>query len=108
MPRIAALLDDLNRGVGAAPWKQLADRVAVTFQNVPEYSTSNANSFQIEMFFDGRIRITCLGIAATDGLIGLSPGLQRCNRLLRRERFVSAYATSSSSTKPFMTRGMRL
>ena len=46
----------------------------MTFQGVPEYSVSNSNSVQIELFFDGRIRITCLGIAATDGLIGLSRG----------------------------------
>ena len=75
-PRIAALFDDINpASAGNVTWKQLADRVAVTFQNVPEFSTTNANSFQIEMFFDGRIRITCLAIAATDGLIGLSRGL---------------------------------
>ncbi|MCX6875854.1 MAG: hypothetical protein NTW21_18895, partial [Verrucomicrobia bacterium] len=74
-PRISALFDDLNPGsAGTVTWKQLADRVAVTFQGVPEYYKSNSNNFQIEMFFDGRIRITCLAIAATDGLIGLSGG----------------------------------
>lgn len=73
-PRIAALFDDLNPVSGSVSWKQLADRIAVTWQNVPEWEYSNQNSFQIEMYFDGRIRITCLGIAATDGLIGLSRG----------------------------------
>ena len=74
-PRVAALFDDLNPATGGSvTWKQLADRIAVTYQGVPEYSSSNSNSFQIELFFDGRIRITCLGIAATDGLIGLSRG----------------------------------
>ena len=75
-PRISALFDDLDPGTaGTVTWKQLADRVAVTFQNVTEFSPLNSNNFQIEMFFDGRIRITCLAIAATDGLIGLSRGL---------------------------------
>ena len=60
---------------GTISWRQLADRIAVTWQGVPEYGTTNSNNFQIELFFDGRIRITCLGIAATDGLIGLSQGL---------------------------------
>ena len=74
-PRIAALFDDLLPTTGQVTWKQTADRVAVTWQGVSEYSPTDANSFQIEMFFDGRIRITCLGIAAADGLIGLSQGL---------------------------------
>lgn len=74
--RVTALMDDLNPATGGTiSWRQLADRVAVTWQNVPEYGTTNQNSFQIELFFDGRVRITCLGIAATDGLIGLSQGL---------------------------------
>ena len=73
--RIAALWDDLNPSAGGSvSWKQLADRVAVTFQNVPEYSTSNQNSFQIELFFAGPIRITTLGVASTGSLVGLSRG----------------------------------
>ena len=74
-PRIAMLLDDLNPGSGGTvSWRQLADRVVVTYQAVPEYGTANSNNFQTEMYFDGRIRITCLGIADTGGLIGLSKG----------------------------------
>jgi len=75
-PRIAGLFRDLNPHTsGTVSWRQLSDRVAVTFQNVPAYRTLNSNNFQIEMFFDGRIRITVLSIASTDGLIGLSQGL---------------------------------
>jgi ELWxxDGT repeat protein len=75
LPRIAALFDDLDPSAGGTvSWRQLADRIAVTWQSVPEFGTANANSCQIEMFFDGRVRITCLAIAATDGLIGLSRG----------------------------------
>ena len=72
--RIAVLMEDLYPGTTAVTWRQLADRVAVTYQNVPEYSIANSNSFQIEMFFDGRVRLTTLGIAAAGGLIGLSNG----------------------------------
>ena len=72
--RIAALMMDLYPSTTAVTWRQLADRVAVTWQNVPVYGTSNSNSLQIEMFFDGRVRITILGIDATGGLIGLSNG----------------------------------
>ncbi len=75
LPRISALFDDLNPGAGGTvTMRQLADRVAVTFQNVPQSNGSDSNNFQIEMFFDGRIRITILAIGATDGLIGLSRG----------------------------------
>jgi len=75
LPRIAALFDDLNPTAGGwISWKQLEDRAAVTWQNVPEYNTSNSNTFQIEMFLDGRIAISYLNIAATDGLTGLSLG----------------------------------
>jgi hypothetical protein len=74
-PRICGLFDDLNPSAGGTvSYKQLADRVAVTWENVTEYSGSNQNSFQIEMFFDGIITITHLAIAATDGLVGLSDG----------------------------------
>ena len=75
-PRISGLFRDLNPGTGGTiSWRQLADRAAVTYQNVPAYGTTNSNNFQIEMFFDGKIRITVLSIASTDGLIGLSQGL---------------------------------
>lgn len=75
LPRISALFDDLDPSTGGTiSWKQLDDRVVVTFENVPEYGLSNSNSFQIEMCFNGKIRITLLDIAADDGLVGLSEG----------------------------------
>jgi len=79
LPRISALFDDLNPdpltgGGGTVSWKQLNDRIVVTFENVPEFSLSNANSFQVEIFYNGKIRITYLDIAAGDGLVGLSDG----------------------------------
>ncbi|MCK4872145.1 MAG: hypothetical protein KAS72_05435 [Phycisphaerales bacterium] len=73
--RVAGLFDDLDpASAGSVSWKELADRVAVTWQNVPEYGQVNSNTFQIELFFDGEIHITWLGIASTDGIAGLSPG----------------------------------
>jgi Zn-dependent metalloprotease/subtilisin family serine protease len=77
LPRISALFDDLDsssKGGGTVTWSQLADRVVVTFQNVPEWGTSHQNSFQYELFFNGVIRLTYLAIAAQDGLAGLSRG----------------------------------
>jgi len=75
LPRISALFDDLDpSAAGTISFKQLNDRVVVTFQDVPEYSSAGSNSFQIEIYFNGKIRITLLDIAAQDGLIGLSAG----------------------------------
>ncbi len=75
-PRVAALFDDLNPSTGGTvSWKQTADRVAVTWQNVPEYGTSNSNTFQIEMHFNGDITITHLTVAVSDCITGLSEGV---------------------------------
>jgi hypothetical protein len=75
LPRISALFDDFNpTSGGTISWKQLDDRAVVTWENVPEYGTTNSNTFQIEMHFDGTIVISYLSVAATDGLAGLSEG----------------------------------
>ena len=75
-PRISALFLDLNPGTsGTISWRQLTDRAVVTYQNVPGYGTTNYNNFQIEMFFNGKIRVSILAIATPNGLIGLSQGL---------------------------------
>ena len=76
LPRIAGLFDDLKPASGGTvSWKQEADRAVVTFENVPQYGGSDTNSFQIEMFYSGVIRLTHLTISATDGLAGLSCGI---------------------------------
>lgn len=73
--RIAALYDDLSPNqAGTVSYKQLSDRFVATWLNVTEYNAANQNTFQIELFFDGRITISFLSIAATDGIAGLSDG----------------------------------
>jgi len=75
LPRISGLFNDLTPGAGGeVSWKQLDNSVVVTFENVPEYNQANSNSFQIEMFYNGRIRITWLEIEAQEGIMGLSGG----------------------------------
>ena len=74
--RISALFTDLNpSAAGVVSWKQLADRVAVTWQGVPGYGTTNSNTFQVEMYYNGRIRLAWLAVAARTGIVGLSEGL---------------------------------
>jgi hypothetical protein len=48
--------------------------VAVTWENVPEYTATGSNTFQIEMYFDGTIVLSYAGLTAGDGLTGLSEG----------------------------------
>ncbi len=73
--RISILFEDLNpSGGGMVSWKELADRAVVTWENVPEYGSGNSNTFQIEMFFDGRIQLSWLAIEAVNGIVGLSDG----------------------------------
>jgi uncharacterized repeat protein (TIGR01451 family) len=63
-PRVAPLYVDLNPSAGGSiSWEQLPDRLAVSWQNVPEYGFANGNNFQVEWFFDGTIRFTYAGIA---------------------------------------------
>jgi hypothetical protein len=73
--RVAAVFDDLHPGQGGSvSRKQLSDRVVITWQNVPEYNGGNSNTFQIDLAFDGTIRMSYLSVAAADGLAGLSAG----------------------------------
>lgn len=58
----------------ASPGAKLDDRVAVTYLGMGEYMRYNQSTFQVEWFFDGRIRFTYLRLDAPDGLVGLSRG----------------------------------
>lgn len=62
--RVSGYFIDMDSRLGGSiSWRKLADRVAVTWHQVPLNSFSTyKQSFQIEMFFDGAIRITHLDI----------------------------------------------
>jgi hypothetical protein len=77
LPRISGLFTDLNPSNNhCISYKQLDDRVAVTFNEVPLFDNETVkNTFQIEMFFaDGGIRITWLNLSNGGGVAGLSDG----------------------------------
>jgi hypothetical protein len=74
MPRVSALFDDLSVAYGTVSWKQLDDRAVVTYANVPEWSSSSYNTFQVELYFNGDIQIAYLALGAADGIVGLSEG----------------------------------
>lgn len=74
-PRISGLWYDFDPGSeGAVSWKQTSDRIAVTWENVVDAGLSSNSTFQIELFFDGRIRLSWLDAAVLGGLAGISPG----------------------------------
>jgi hypothetical protein len=72
---ISMLWDDLNPSSGGTVrFAEYSDRSVVTFNNVPEYSNSGSNTFQCELFYDGVIRLSWLGIDSNDNIVGLSAG----------------------------------
>lgn len=75
LPRIAALFSDFDPSQdGTVSWRQTGDRVAITYEGVPQWGSADENDFQVELFFDGRIRLTWLALATSGGLAGLSRG----------------------------------
>lgn len=76
LPRVAAWFDDMNTNeAGVVSWKQLPDRVAITWEGVSEFFLANANTFQIVLYFDGRIQIAWGEMDSNDGITGLSRGI---------------------------------
>jgi subtilisin family serine protease len=73
--RISALFRDLNpEAAGSVSVKRLDTRIAITWENVPEFGLTAGNTFQIELFADGKIRLSWLNIDASFGLVGVSEG----------------------------------
>jgi hypothetical protein len=74
--RISCLFNNFDPSAGGmVTWQQLSDRVVVTWQGIPELGRGNSNTFQVEMYFDGRIQLAWLGVESKEGLVGLSEGL---------------------------------
>ncbi len=73
--RISGYFCDLDPSAGGhVYWVQLADRVVVTYDHVPRWSSGELNTFQCELYFDGKITLSWLGINYLHGLVGLSNG----------------------------------
>lgn len=74
-PRIAPLWDDLspNNG-GFVFFNQGVDTFTVTFQNVPEFFATGANTFSVTLGSDGSVGIDYGSLTAADGLAGVTEG----------------------------------
>ena len=78
MPRLSGLSTDLNPAAGGSvSWKQLSDHLAITFDNVPSFGSSELNRFQFQLFFNGRLTVTVLTTSSNPGVMGISKGLGR-------------------------------
>jgi len=73
--QVAGLYDDLNPSSGGTVYRQqLADRMLVSYDGVPEFSNTGSNTFQFEFHFDGTIVISWENIDSGDAVIGISEG----------------------------------
>jgi hypothetical protein len=78
--RAAPLWADLNpQKGGTVSYLQLQDRFVVTWRDVPEFGTTNLNNVQLELWFNGVIRMTWLHVQINDPIdpfyyVGLSRG----------------------------------
>lgn len=97
-PRVSGCFTDLappNMRPDAGVWvDQTEDKVVVTYKNVPGYWYGTCN-FQIELFFDGTIRVTWLGQTCPYGIAGLSAGTGAPYDFAYSD--LSAYPTCSAS-----------
>ena len=79
-PRAAGAWFDLisasGGGAGTIFFNALADRAFATWQNVNEFCCTGSNTFQIQIFSDGRVQFVYGSVLAQNhvALIGVSPG----------------------------------
>ena len=75
IPRISPLFADLSPATGGEVWaKSMDDRIVVTFEKVPELYNWTPNTFQVEIFYSGKIRFTYLELGVETAVCGLSDG----------------------------------
>ena len=76
VPQISMLPVDASAS-GTVTYLQDADKLAITYQNVPTAGAPGFNNnFQLELFFDGTIQISYIDVdPAIAGIVGLSLGL---------------------------------
>src|SRR5437867_12091087 len=73
-PRIAAFWTDLDVTHAGIFVKQAPRRFVITWRRVPLYGQAGSNTFQVQLFPDGRLAFLYRGMTDAPELIGLSPG----------------------------------
>lgn len=95
IPRISMLMTDLVPSSGIVRQYSLTDRMVITFVDVSRYGSTTKSSFQVELFYDGRVRLSYLDIGETHGIVGLSDGAGLQQDFLESD--FSAYNPNNSS-----------
>ncbi len=72
-PRIAAFSTG-STDTSQIKYKQLTDRVVITYFDQDLRNPSYQDNYQVEIFFEGLIRITYLKMSTLSGIVGLSDG----------------------------------
>jgi len=73
--RIAVLWDDLNPAAGGTVTaEQVGADFVITWDQVPEFATSNSNTFSLTLRPDNTFNMDYPGFDLTDGLVGRSSG----------------------------------
>ncbi len=102
LPRLSALFADLDPAAGGTiSWKQLPDRLAVTFESVPEHGGGATNSFQFQLFFDGPVAVTVLDAPTEAGVTGISEGGGMADGFMSSD--LSAYPESGQGLPVFIS-----
>ncbi len=90
--RIAVLFNDLNPSAGGdVLWKMLEDRIAITWNNVPEFNRNIYHTCQAELFYNGKIRLSWLDNSESSSIIGFSEGVGLAEDYLNSD--ISSYSS---------------
>jgi len=74
-PRVSPLFVDLDpSATGAVLADVRADRIVITWDNVPQFGGSDSNTFQAVLFDDGTIDIVYSNVEATFSVVGVAEG----------------------------------
>ena len=92
-PRVAGLCDDLNPAAGGTvSFEQSSDTFTVTWEGVPEFPASGANTFSITLKRSANhAEVEYGALSATDGLAGLSCGGKVTSGFENEEDLVSRH-----------------
>eukprot|EP00232_Nephroselmis_pyriformis_P009022 CAMPEP_0182893168 /NCGR_PEP_ID=MMETSP0034_2-20130328/24308_1 /TAXON_ID=156128 /ORGANISM="Nephroselmis pyriformis, Strain CCMP717" /LENGTH=285 /DNA_ID=CAMNT_0025026893 /DNA_START=285 /DNA_END=1139 /DNA_ORIENTATION=+ len=80
---VSVLYSDMDPTLGGSvTWQQLADRVVVSYVEVPMSGTNSGatSTAQVEFFMDGLVRLTYLSVTMAEGraaIVGVSSGMAK-------------------------------
>jgi hypothetical protein len=74
--RVMAYFTDLDPGSAGEVWVKFigAQKMQITWVNVPEFGAFNGNTFQVTLFKKGHVEFRFSDLDAQTGIVGISPG----------------------------------